>query len=732
LELTPGPGLTLVIGRNGSGKSSFAEALEVLFTEDNQRWAKRSAVWREGWRNLHHADASIDATLAVEGHAGPTTVTRSWLPHADLTESLVEVRPQAGPATDLTFLGWKDAMATYRPFLSYNELGSMFDEGPTKLHDAVSSVLGLEELTDAEKALKDARLERERAVKAADVERAELVALLEGVGDDRASAAIVALRPRAPDFAALGAVLVAGDGSAGAEAELLRRVLAYDPPDEAAVGAAADGLRIARRAIAELVGTQSDELLRGAELLDAALAFRADYPGDSCPVCATPGIVTPEWLAEAREQAERQRREAAASQRAHARATEAQRRARQLVTDVPTAIRNVRPLLDVQSVIEAWANWLELVDELDPDALAAGLEERIGPLVAAVENLQAAAAEELQKREDAWRPVAAAVAAWVSSAEPVFERAKAVRDLKEAETWLKNAALAIRNERFAPIADEAMEIWELLRHRSSVKLGHIELEGTGVRRRVTLDVTIDGVPGAALGVMSQGELHALALSLFFPRATLPESPFRFVVVDDPVQSMDPAKVDGLARVLERAAATRQVLVFTHDDRLYEAVRRLGIAATVVEVARKEESVIELRPALDPVERYLDDARALVRTEELPDDVARRVVPGFCRLALEAACVEAVRRRRIGRGEPHAEVEALLARRTKLNVFAALALFDDSERGGEVLARINNRYGQRQGDVFQAVNRGAHHGAGGDLRDLVRDAAILARELAVLP
>src|SRR5262245_16699117 len=124
-----------------------------------------------------------------------------------------------------------------------------------------------------------------------------------------------------------------------------------------------------------------------------------------------------------------------------------------------------------------------------------------------------------------------------------------------------------------------MEIWELLRHQSSVTLGHIELEGTGVRRRVTLDVTIDGVSGAALGVMSQGELHALALSLFFPRATLPESPFRFVVVDDSVQSMDPAKVDGLARVLERAATTRQVLVFTHDDRLYEAVRRLGIIAT---------------------------------------------------------------------------------------------------------------------------------------------------------
>ncbi len=37
LQLDPGPGLTLVTGRNGSGKSSFAEAAEFVLTGDNLR-----------------------------------------------------------------------------------------------------------------------------------------------------------------------------------------------------------------------------------------------------------------------------------------------------------------------------------------------------------------------------------------------------------------------------------------------------------------------------------------------------------------------------------------------------------------------------------------------------------------------------------------------------------------------------------------------------------------------
>lgn len=64
--------------------------------------------------------------------------------------------------------------------------------------------------------------------------------------------------------------------------------------------------------------------------------------------------------------------------------------------------------------------------------------------------------------------------------------------------------------------------------------------------------SVDGVESEALSVMSQGELHALALALFIPRATTPNSPFRFIVLDDPIQAMDPAKIDGFIRCCRRS------------------------------------------------------------------------------------------------------------------------------------------------------------------------------------
>ena len=73
LNLDPQPSLTVISGRNGSGKSSFAEALEVALTGNTYRWSDdRPAVWRQHWRNIHDGeDPRIDVVIAEEGEAPP-------------------------------------------------------------------------------------------------------------------------------------------------------------------------------------------------------------------------------------------------------------------------------------------------------------------------------------------------------------------------------------------------------------------------------------------------------------------------------------------------------------------------------------------------------------------------------------------------------------------------------------------------------------------------------------
>lgn len=100
-----------------------------------------------------------------------------------------------------------------------------------------------------------------------------------------------------------------------------------------------------------------------------------------------------------------------------------------------------------------------------------------------------------------------------------------------------------------------------------------------------------------------------------------------MILDDPVQAMDPANVDGLVTVLSRIAKDRQVVVFSHDDRLADAVRRAAVDATILEVAREAGSKVVVNDNLDPASRYLRDAFAMVMDDGLPDPTLRRLLPG---------------------------------------------------------------------------------------------------------
>jgi recombinational DNA repair ATPase RecF len=721
LELTPGPGLTLVVGRNGSGKSSFAEAVELALTGANARWEKRSKVWRDGWRNLHDPDEPlIAAEFAVDGQAGTTVVERRWRADANLDDASLSVRTPQGPTT-LTDLGWAAGLELYRPFLPYSELGAMVDEGPTILHDALAAVLGLDEMSAGTKRLKEARLRRERAWRAsADAGRA-LADELDGLDDDRAAEATAQLRARTPDLTRL-AELAAGTGEVDGTIGRLRELAGLRGPDLDAARRVARQLDDALADQADHAGTDAARDLEVAELLAAARRFHGDHDdrdGSPCPVCGT-GTLDAAWAAAA-DQRERELRDAAAEvRRVQATLATAERALTELIRPAPGIVQRGGVVgVDVTGLLRAYEAWEAVPRHPDPRQRPSALLTAADDLAAAIRTVREQAAELLRAQEDAWRPFAIRLSSWLDAAVDAHDATAPCGALKEAEKQLAGVLDELRTQRWTPIAAQARQVWDALRQRSNVSIEEVALAGTGIRRRVEVKVTVDGVEGAALGVMSQGELHALALSLFLPRATLPESPFRFVVLDDPVQSMDPSRVDGLARVLDAVAMERQVVVFTHDDRLPEAIRRLGITARVLEVSRGTASRVTVRETAAPWRRHLDDARALARSGSVPELVRRTAVPGFCRLALEAACTDAVHRRELGAGRDHVQIEAALADASKLLPKLSLALFGTATRAGEVYGHLN-AIGGWAADAVRATNEGAHGGFRGDPEALVKD------------
>jgi ABC-type Mn2+/Zn2+ transport system ATPase subunit len=726
LSIDPGPGLTLVVGRNGSGKSSFSEALEMVLLGTNQRWEQRVKVWRDGWQNLHHRHTRVAARFTVDGRKQPLDVARVWKAGDGVDGSTLTVD---GKPASLAALGWAHQLAGYPPLLSHNELEHALDREQSKLYDALAGILGLGDLAAAQQVLQKARLSREHDAKEAREALPALRALLDLTTDERAASVREALSAKAWDLDAVAA-LVGGDAQMDERSALrkLRDLAGLPVLDRGRLNAVTTELRDALAAAERLRDTDAGKAHEIASLLQQALDLHAHAEDERCPVCGTDGVLTYQWRVQARDQVVTLRADAEAVGKSRDMLGNAMRQARQLVTAPLVALRDGAGAgVDVAPAVELWERWAGVAADDDAIALASHLETHGPPLIAGVGDLRRAAVAELERLERAWRPAADAIVMWLPLGRRAQEAEREALRLKEAERWLRDAHDELRDERFRPIAGAVQENWTELRQDSNVSLGDLRLLGAQTQRRLALDVKVDGEDGSALGVMSQGELNCLALSLFLPRASMPESPFRFVVIDDPVQAMDPAKVAGLATVLARAARARQVVVLTHDTRLADAMRALDIAATVVEVVRREQSVVELRRIQDPVQRYIDDAFAVAMSKDVPVE-ALRVIPGFCRLALEAASSLAATRRLLHQGKTYAEAEAILATPTTLNMWLALALLHDPERAGDVTAFLVKQYPWAV-DAVKECNRGTHSGKWyGDVKEFIRSVEQLTRKM----
>ncbi|NMM35238.1 MAG: AAA family ATPase [Phycicoccus sp.] len=75
-------------------------------------------------------------------------------------------------------------------------------------------------------------------------------------------------------------------------------------------------------------------------------------------------------------------------------------------------------------------------------------------------------------------------------------------------------------------------------------------------------------------VLSSSQLNVLAVVMYLSlNLAIPTLPLQVVALDDPLQSLDTVNLLGLADLLRRVKATRQVIVSTHDSHLADLLER---------------------------------------------------------------------------------------------------------------------------------------------------------------
>jgi ABC-type hemin transport system ATPase subunit len=723
VPLQPGPGLIVIAGRNGSGKSTLAEALEIALTRTNSRWKDKAAVWSQNWRNLHAGEpAEIRIGLSEES-PGTSTIGVDWPPgpDVDVTQLKTWVQRTGQKREETSVLGWDAALELYRPLLSYDELSGILEGRPSDFYDQLYKLLGLEQLTDA-----IARLDAEvQSLKRPEAElkksRDALKPVLQEHDDPRAGQALIAITKKKVDLAVVRPLITGGEAAT---------VPATWRDAERLVVPAAEDVAAACHALRSAKATERGEFERSdilaadrGKLLELSLAFHDQHGEQRCPVCGE-GTLDGHWASAAREALQQDQRAVAALTAARADVQRARSALTALVRSVP------KPPVDAQletldEALEAYEQFQTMPADGDL-ALADHVENLLPVLAQSYSAVQQQAGELIQSRKDAWNPVALQLADWLSKAVLAATAEPKLLVAAEALKWLQTNARELRNERIAPLAGRAKQIWAVLRQASNVDLDTIRLEGQKTTRRVELRADVDGTESEAFGVMSQGELQALALAIFIPRATANESPFRFVVLDDPIQAMDPSKIDGFLQILTTLARDRQVIVLTHDDRLPAAIRRSRAPARIVELHRGLNSSVSVAESTTPAKRLLDDAYTIGADEAVPDGIKSAAIAVLCREALEQTAWDVYVVKALAQGTAYEKLEENWERAesTRKRLSLALALNPDDNDAVEKW----KAGGKARKNTIMTATKGIHAGVD-DYRLVVNDARLATGDLA---
>lgn len=138
---------------------------------------------------------------------------------------------------------------------------------------------------------------------------------------------------------------------------------------------------------------------------------------------------------------------------------------------------------------------------------------------------------------------------------------------KDAKEFLNNK----QKERLASKSDDIEHWYGLMNTKSGVEFSRMRIKSETAR----LFVRSFGKEINAASSLSQCQANTMGLSIHFIRALGPESPFRFIVIDDPIQSMDDGhtesfKINVVKELMDERGV--QVVILTHSKMLVEGLR----------------------------------------------------------------------------------------------------------------------------------------------------------------
>ncbi len=600
--------VVLVRGENGSGKTSLIDGLLWVLTGEIPRLSKRARGLRRGHDPLIniYAGAPARVRISLVGMDGRTldferrgTSAKhellAWAGDQSLPSASEQLAYTFGESS---FVALSEVVKRWG-ILQQHAVSAALDGGAA-MHERLSATVGLERITRfAESAAHTAKeldkeCKRAQRVHADLAQRhqsaqASLAAARSALADPQTAraqleAAVEDVRRELPAGVVLQGALAAPEDllllerSVSALLDLATALAGRQAQELAAESAVGGTVAAAERNLAELM-RRAQEAVQQAPLQVQLASAAMELLGDACPVCEQTideqhvRLRLTELLARSRQAVETAAATRKAVQRAQARTQEAlaaERRCSEATTAREQAAEKLREALRDTAVVRIQDDWAlpanagELAESLD------SLRQRIRELSAQAQRDQPGALERLSAETNALLDEVARAQRDLQDAKARGQRASALEQAaKQAAERIVRRAIVKLEPSFAEVFDRMTPHPAFTELRASHDIYYAKNQIAP--EVVDPDRLLAANPAL---IFSEGQLNVVALSYFLGLAlNAREGALPFLVLDDPLQTMDALAVWDFAEICCRVRDHRQLILSTHDRRFASLLRR---------------------------------------------------------------------------------------------------------------------------------------------------------------